>query len=66
VCQKTLQFVTDFLRNPGLLLIIGIVLLVLFPDMMRQVFQLYGALFGPLVILMVVVAALPRRSRRRD
>lgn len=61
-----MQFFKGLLINLGLLLVIGIALLILFPDMMRQIFQLYGALFGPgVLILLVVVAALPRRRRRR-
>lgn len=58
-----MRFLKDFLRNLGLLLVIGLVLYVLFPDIMRQVFQIYGALFGPVVILIIIVAALPRKRR---
>jgi hypothetical protein len=58
-----MRFLKDFLRNLGLLLVIGLILYVLFPYMMRQVFQLYGALFGPVVILIIIVAALPRKRR---
>jgi len=59
-----MQFVKRFLLNLALLVVIGIVLFILFPDMMRQIFQLYGLLFGPLALVILVVAALPRRSRR--
>ncbi len=60
-----MKFLRNFLWNLGLLLGIGVVLFLIYPDMMRQIFQLYGAFLGPgLVILIVVVAALPRRSRR--
>jgi hypothetical protein len=58
-----MRFLKDFLRNLGLLLVIGLILYALFPDMMRQVFQIYGALFGPVVILIIIVAALPRKRR---
>jgi hypothetical protein len=60
-----MDFLKGLLRNLALLLIIGVVLFILFPDTMKQVFQLYGALFGPLSIILVVVAALPRKRRRR-
>jgi hypothetical protein len=59
-----MDFLKDLLRNLALLLIIGVVLFILFPDTMKQVFQLYGALFGPLAIILLVVAALPRKRRR--
>jgi hypothetical protein len=61
--EKKTEFLKDFLRNLGLLLIIGLVLFVLFPDMMKQIFHLYGALFGPVAIIIVIVAALPRKKR---
>ena len=60
-----MQFLKDFIRNLVLLLIIGLVLFIAFPGMMNQVFQLYAALLGPVVILIVIVAALPRKRRKR-
>jgi hypothetical protein len=35
-----MEFLKDFFRNLGLLLIIGLVLFVLFPDILKQIFQL--------------------------
>lgn len=58
-----MKFLKNFIRNLLLLIIIGVVLLVAFPDVTNQIFQLYGALFGPLVFLIIIVAALPRRGR---
>jgi uncharacterized membrane protein YccC len=63
--EQTMQFLKDFLRNLVLLLIIGLVLFIIFPDMMNQVFQLYAAFLGPIAILILIVAALPRRKRKR-
>jgi hypothetical protein len=57
-----MQFFKGLLINLGLLLVIGLVLFVLFPDPMRQIFQTYCVIFGPIVvILLIVVAALPRK-----
>jgi len=54
----------DFLRNLALLAVIGIVLFVAFPDMMRQIFGLYNGLgILPIFVLMVIVAAIPKRKR---
>jgi hypothetical protein len=61
--EKKMEFLKGFLRNLGLLLIIGLVLFVLFPEIMKQIFQLYGALLGPVAIFVVIVAALPRKKR---
>jgi len=57
------EFLKDLLRNLAFLIGIGVVLYIIAPDMMRQVFQLYGMLFGPIAILLVIVAALPRKKR---
>jgi hypothetical protein len=58
------QFLKNFLKNLGFLVVIGIVLFFVAPDMMRQVFDAFGQLFGPLAIIMIIVAALPRRRTR--
>lgn len=58
-------FFKDFLRNILILVAIVVVLFLIYPDIMKQVFQVYGALFGPLAIIMVLVFALPRRKRGR-
>jgi asparagine N-glycosylation enzyme membrane subunit Stt3 len=56
----------DFLRNLGILIIIGIVLFVLFPEIMRGILGLYDGLgILPIFILLVIVSALPKRKRRR-
>ncbi len=59
-----MQFLKAFLRNLVFLFVLGIVLLILFPTQMSQIYQLYGALFGPIALLMLLVAALPRKRRR--
>jgi len=58
-----MDYLKVFLRNLGFLILIGIVLLVLFPSWIRDVYHLYGAIFGPLALLILVVAALPARKR---
>ncbi len=60
------QFFKRLLWNLGLLIAIGLVLYVLFPDIIRQVAQVYGLLFGPvIIILLVLAAAMPQGRRRR-
>jgi hypothetical protein len=60
-----MQFVMNWLRNLGLILIIGIGIYIIFPDMTRQVIELYGMLFGPLIFVMLLVFSLPRKGRSR-
>lgn len=59
-----MQFLKNFLKNLGFLVVIGIVLFFVAPDMMRQVFDAFGQLFGPLAIIMVIVAALPSKRAK--
>lgn len=56
-----------FLRNLGILLVLATIMFVLFPDIMRQVFGLYNGLgILPLIIIMVVISAIPKRKGRRQ
>ncbi|MDD5371584.1 MAG: nuclease-related domain-containing protein [Anaerolineaceae bacterium] len=58
-------FLSDFLRNLAILVACGLALFLLFPAIMGQVFSLFGALLGPLAIILFFAFALPRRRRRR-
>jgi hypothetical protein len=56
----------DFLFNLAGLVVIGLVLFLLFPDITKGILQLYNGLgILPIFVLTVIVAALPRRRRRR-
>jgi hypothetical protein len=55
----------NFLINLTILVVIAIVLFIMFPDIMRQVVGLYNGLgILPIIILLVILSALPRRKRR--
>jgi hypothetical protein len=55
----------NFLINLAILAVIAIALFVMFPDILRQVVGLYDGLgILPIVILLVILSALPRRKRR--
>ena len=62
-CQMV--FLKNLLRNLVFLIVLGLVLYIINPDIMKQVYDLYWALFGPIVILMVIVAAFPSKRRTR-
>jgi hypothetical protein len=56
----------DFLFNLSGLVVIGLILFLLFPDISKGILQIYNGLgILPVFLLMVVLAALPRRKRRR-
>ena len=55
----------NFLINLGILLGLGLIIFILFPDIVKQIFGLYNGLgILPVFILMVIFAALPRKKRR--
>ena len=63
--KKRTGFVIAFIQNLGILLLIGLILFIIFPDIMSQVFQVYGLVFTPaLIVILIIVAALPRKRRR--
>ena len=62
--RRGVQFLKNFLKNLGFLVVIGIVLFFVAPNMMRQVFDAFGQLFGPLAIIMIIVAALPSKRTK--
>jgi hypothetical protein len=51
----------------NLLILLGIIfiLFILQPDMMKQIIQVYGAIgILPAMLILIVLAALPKRRRR--
>ena len=59
-----MRFLMDFLGNLFWLFVIGLLLILVFPDLIRQVYTALGSLFGPLAILLIIVAAIPRRKSK--
>ena len=55
-------FVKKLLKNLGFLVLIGIALFMLFLEQMTGIFNLYGAVFGPLAVILLIGAALPKRD----
>jgi hypothetical protein len=50
-------------RNLFLLIVIGLVFYLVNPTMAAQVYEVFGLLFGPvLVIILIIAAALPRNN----
>ena len=58
-----MQFLKDFLRNPAILIVIGLVVYFMHPDMMKQVYEADSLIFGPLAIPIVIVCAFPRKRK---
>jgi len=58
------DFIKNLLFNLGLLIVAGIILYMIFPEIMGGVFQISWLIYGPLVFLILIVFALPRGRRR--
>ena len=58
------DYFKKFLRNLGLLAALLVLILILSPTMMSDVFNALGAIFGPLLILIVIVTALPKKKSK--
>lgn len=61
-----MRFLKNFLFNLLWLFVFGLAVYLIFPDIIGLVYKTLGQLFGPLVILMIIVAALPNRKRDPD
>lgn len=60
-----MTFLIDFMINLAFLVGLGVVLFLVAPDMMKQVYDAFGLILGPIAILFVIVKALPQKNRRR-
>ena len=59
-----MEYLKKTLKNLGLLIIIGIVLLLIFPTQMSEAFNTLGGLFGPILILVLIATALPNKKSK--
>ena len=64
ILRWAMRFLKDFIINLFWLFVIGLLLILVFPDLIRQVYSALGNLFGPLAILIIIVAAIPRRKTK--
>ncbi len=58
-----MDFISKLVFNLGLLVVAGIVLYAISPEIMAGVFQISWLIYGPLVFLILVVYALPNRKQ---
>lgn len=59
-----MHLIKNFIINLALLVGGGLILLMIYPEIMEQVFQVFGQFFIPLAIIMLIVAALPKRKSK--
>lgn len=59
-----MDFFKDLLKNLGLLLLIGLIIIMLSPGWMGQLIHLFGTMLGPIAILMLIMLVIPKGNRR--
>jgi hypothetical protein len=60
-----MDFLKGFLRNLALLAVLGFIIYLIEPDMVRQVTEAYWMILGPVGIILVIVAAIPQKRKAR-
>ncbi len=58
-----MDFLKRFIFNLALIALAGVLILVLFPGILRSASSVLGNLFGPMVLLFLIIAALPYGRR---
>ncbi len=61
-----MDYLKKFLKNLALLIGIFLFLLVVSPTMMSGVVEVYGAVFGPVAVLILIGAALPNQGSKKS
>lgn len=57
----------EFLRNLAILSVLALAILFLFPDTVSQILGVYNGLgLLPIIIVIAILTAIPRRSKRRN
>jgi len=57
-----MDYFKRFLRNLGLLAALMVLLFIFSPTLMTDAFNALGNIFGPLVVVMIIVAVLPKKK----
>jgi hypothetical protein len=61
-----MAFLKYFFRNLALLAVLVLVIYLIEPEMVGGAFQNYWQILGPVGLLIIIVAAIPKRRSRRD
>ncbi|MBN1970352.1 MAG: hypothetical protein JW870_13365 [Candidatus Delongbacteria bacterium] len=61
-----MAFLKGFLRNLVFLGGLGLIIYLVEPEMMESVFEAYWMILGPIGILLIIVAAISQKRRRKN
>ena len=59
-------FLKGFLRNLALLVALGLVIYFMYPDVVMQTLEAYWLILGPIAVLFVIIAALPKKRTKKS
>ncbi len=60
-----MKFAINLLRNLSIVVILAVILYIIKPEIMAQVFLEYWMYFTPLLLLLVVFLAFPRKRKKQ-
>jgi hypothetical protein len=58
-------FLRRFLRNLIFFAVVGIIIYLMEPEMVKNVVDAYWQILGPIGLLLIIVGAIPQKRRRR-
>jgi hypothetical protein len=58
-----LKFVINLLRNLAIVVVLAVIIYIIRPEIMAKVFLEYWLYFTPLLLLLVVLLAFPRKKK---
>ena len=61
-----MAFFKGFIRNMLFLAGLGLIIFLVEPEMVKSVFEAYWMILGPIGILLIMVAAIPKRKKEQD
>lgn len=59
-----MAFLKGFLRNLALIVGLGVVIYLIEPEMVKSVIEAYWMILGPIAVLFLIIAALPKKTRK--
>jgi len=61
-----MAFLKGFLRNLVFLAVLGLIIYLIEPEMVKGAFEAYWMILGPIGILLIIVAAIPKKRRTKN
>ncbi|QRN82838.1 hypothetical protein JR338_10500 [Chloroflexota bacterium] len=61
-----MDFLKGFLKNLLLIFVLFLVVYFMYPEVVKQMLEAYWLILGPMALIFVIVAALPKKRTKRS